>query len=223
MHRAKNCQHKRPQNANIVETREEEETDNEYKVEDFNFVLMTTQNPRKDFIKEMVTKTVIDTACTKTVAGQLWLQNYMKSFDDTLLNQVGISESHKVFKFGDGRKVIATSKAKLPAEIGNTKCFTKAETIQEKIPQYAIIILPDETCNFDNIEQVLIFEEDESDKSKIQKIIKLHKQFSHASRNLEKLLKRTGIPLSNINDIINKVVYIVKRVNGIENQSLDQQ
>ena len=184
---------------------------------------MTTQNPRKDFIKEMVTKAVIDTACTKTVAGQLWLQNYMKSFDDTLLNQVGISESHKVFKFGDGRKVIATSKAKLPAEIGNTKCFTKAETIQEKIPQYAIIILPDETCNFDNIEQVLIFEEDESDKSKIQKIIKLHKQFSHASRNLEKLLKRTGIPLSNINDIINKVVYIVKRVNGIENQSLDQQ
>ena len=64
----------------------------------------------------------------------------MKSFDDTLLNQVEISESHKVFKFGDGRKVIATSKAKLPAEIGNTKSFTKAETIQEKIPHYAIII-----------------------------------------------------------------------------------
>ena len=31
---------------------------------------------------------------------------------------------------------------------------------------YAINILPDETCNFDNIEQVLIFEEDESDKIK---------------------------------------------------------
>ena len=65
MHRAKNCQHKRPQNANIGETREEEETDSEYKVEDFNFVLMTTQNPRKDFIKEMVTKAVIDTDVLK--------------------------------------------------------------------------------------------------------------------------------------------------------------
>ena len=96
---------------------------------------MTTQNPRKDFIEEMVTKAVIDTECTKTVAGQLWLQNYMKSFDDTSLNQVEISESHKVFKFDDGRKVIATSKPKLPAEIGNTKCFTKAEIIQEKIPR----------------------------------------------------------------------------------------
>ena len=36
---------------------------------------------------------------------------------------------------------------------------------------YAINFLPDETCNFDNIKQVLILEEDESDKSKIQKII----------------------------------------------------
>ena len=54
---------------------------------------------------------------------------------------------------------------------------------------YAINILPDEAWNFDNIEQVLIFE-DESDKSKIQKITKLHKQFGHASsRNLENLLK----------------------------------
>ena len=47
-------------------------------------------------------------------------------------------------------------------------------------------ILPHKTCNFDNREQVLIFEEDESDKSKIQKIMKLHKKFAHvSSRNLE--------------------------------------
>ena len=75
----KNCQHKRPQNENIVETSEKEETDSEYEVEHINFVLMTTQNPRKDFVEEMVTKAVIDAACTKTVAGQLWLQNYMKN------------------------------------------------------------------------------------------------------------------------------------------------
>ena len=37
-----------------------------------------------------------------------------KNLDDTSLNQVEISEVHKVFKFGNGRKVIETSKAKLP-------------------------------------------------------------------------------------------------------------
>ena len=52
---------------------------------------------------------------------------------------------------------------------------------------YAINIFPDKTCNFNNIEQVLVFEEDETD---IQKIVKLHKQFGHASsRNLGNLLK----------------------------------
>ena len=72
---------------------------------------------------------------------------------------------------------------------------------------YAINILPDETCNFDNIEQVLVIEEDEVDKSEIQKIIKLHKQIGHASsRNLENLLKRSVIPSSNFSDIIHKVV-----------------
>ena len=53
---------------------------------------------------------------------------------------------------------------------------------------YAINILPDETYNFDNIEQVLIFQEGESDKSKIHKIVKLHKQFGHSSsRNKKKM------------------------------------
>ena len=55
MHWAKNFQHKPPQNTNIVETSEEEETDSEYEVEDANFVLMTTRNPRKDFVDEMIT------------------------------------------------------------------------------------------------------------------------------------------------------------------------
>ena len=128
---AKNCQHKRQQNANIVETSEEEKMNSEYDIEDVNFVLMTTQNPRKDFDEEMITKAVIDTTCTKTVAGQFWLQNYMKNLDDTSLNQVEILENHKVFKFGDDHKVIAISKAKLPAQIGNTKFFTKTDSRED--------------------------------------------------------------------------------------------
>ena len=115
LHWAKHCQHRRIQNANIIETSEEEESENEYEIEDVHFVLMTTQNPTKDFVEEMKVKAVIDTACTKTVVGETWLENYMKNLDDTSLNQVEISESNKIFKFGDGRKVIATSKAKLPA------------------------------------------------------------------------------------------------------------
>ena len=65
----------------------------------------------------------------KTVARQLQLQNYMENLDDNSLIQVEIWESHKVFKFGDGRKVMVTPEAKFPVQIGNTKCFIKAKII----------------------------------------------------------------------------------------------
>ena len=42
-------------------------------------------------------------------------------------------KSYKVFKFGYSHKVIATSKAKLPAQIHNTNSFIKAEIVHEKI------------------------------------------------------------------------------------------
>ena len=56
MHWAKFCQHKRAQNANIIETSDEEESGNEFEIEDVNFVLMTTQNPKVSFLDEMKTK-----------------------------------------------------------------------------------------------------------------------------------------------------------------------
>ena len=72
MYWTKNCQHKHPQNANIIETSNVEEIGEENEVEDVNFVLMTTQNPRKDFVDEMIAKAAIDTAGTKTVAGEFF-------------------------------------------------------------------------------------------------------------------------------------------------------
>ena len=43
---------------------------------------------------------VVGTACSKTVAGEQWLNNYMKILSDTLLNEVEIFDSHTPFKFG---------------------------------------------------------------------------------------------------------------------------
>ena len=42
----------------------------EYEVEGIDFVSMTTQNTRKDFVDEMITKAVIHTACTQIVASE---------------------------------------------------------------------------------------------------------------------------------------------------------
>ena len=58
---------------------------------------------------------IIDTACTKTVAGAEWLNNYLKNLDDTLNNQKEVNPSIRIFKFEDGHKVTAISSVKISA------------------------------------------------------------------------------------------------------------
>ena len=48
---------------------------------------------------------------------------------------------------------------------------------------YAANILPEKVCNFDSVDHCLIFEIDDNNNTKHSKILKLHKQFGHASSN----------------------------------------
>ena len=59
---------------------------------------------------------------------------------------------------------------------------------------YSISILPGITSNFDDAEQVLIFEENQAIEEKQKKLIKLRKQFGHASSsNLLNSKKNAGV------------------------------
>ena len=48
---------------------------------------------------------------------------------------------------------------------------------------YAVEIPPQEVYNFDNIENVLIFKKNDDKKKNRSKLVKLHKEFGHASSN----------------------------------------
>ena len=130
MHWAKNCPHKsiEKEKVNITETDSDNESDNE----EVNIILMT--NEYEILINEMEVNAVIDTACTKTVSGENWFQNYLKCLDDTALNKVRVIPSEKTFKFGDGRKIVSNFQATIPAKIGSTDCFIQTEIVNENIP-----------------------------------------------------------------------------------------
>ena len=71
---------------------------------------------------------------------------------------------------------------------------------------YSISILPEITSNFDDTEQVLIFEESETVEEKRKKLTKLHKQFGHASNNnLLHLIKNAGLDTKNISKIVEEI------------------
>ncbi|XDV39471.1 hypothetical protein PO909_008715, partial [Leuciscus waleckii] len=77
-----------------------------------------------------------DTACTRTVCGQEWLDNY-----STVLQKKSVkmmketeAESHRPFKFGDGKVVYSGKRVKIPAKIGNMKCNIETEVVPINIP-----------------------------------------------------------------------------------------
>ena len=84
----------------------------------------------------------------------------------------------------------------------------KIKMLDQNIPvessfngHYSISILPGITSNFDDAEQVLIFEENQAIEEKQKKLIKLRKQFGHASSsNLLNSKKNAGV------DTISKIV-----------------
>ena len=238
MHWTKNCRYKsiEKEKVNIIETNSDNESDNE----EVNIILM--MNEYEILINKMEVNAVIDTACTKTVSGENWFQNYLKCLDDTALNKVKVIPREKTFKFGDGRKIVSNFQATIPAKIGSTDCFIQTEIVNEKIllllskislkkaetlnlkegkvkmfnedvdihyssnGHYAVRILPEKVFNFNDIEHVLIFENDDSIKKKKEKLIKLHKQFGHASsNNLKSLIKNAGYLNDEISNLIDEI------------------
>ena len=97
-------------------------------------VLLTDAMDCAIFVADTEKSVVAHTACSKTVAGEQWLDNYMKILSDTLLNEVEIFDSHTPFKFGDGSKVYVVRRATVPAQFGDKQCMIDVEIVKKNIP-----------------------------------------------------------------------------------------
>ena len=129
MHRAKNCPHKKSQQVNYIDDEDRRDSD------DSEEVNITEEVSEHDiFIAEAATSAVVDTACTKTVAGESWFINYCKKLDNDLLNEIEIYPSETSFKFEDGRKVFPFQKVVIPVQIANHSCKTSCEIVKDNIP-----------------------------------------------------------------------------------------
>lgn len=88
------------------------------------------------FMTESLGSAIIDTACTRTVCGEKWLENYVDGLTQDQVNQLMQTEtpSCRPFRFGDGNLVYSTRNVKLPAKIGMTKCHIETEVVKVDIP-----------------------------------------------------------------------------------------
>ena len=62
------------------------------------------------FIGETLSMAVMDSGCTKTVCGEVWLNCYLETRSDEDKKLLHVEDSNSVFKFGDS-KLIKSNKS----------------------------------------------------------------------------------------------------------------
>lgn len=86
------------------------------------------------FFSETLNFAVVDSGCSKTVCGKLWLKCYLDSLNDSDSKLVVETQSQTCFKFGDGNKIRSLKKVKFPAYIAENKFLIEADVIPNDIP-----------------------------------------------------------------------------------------
>ena len=216
MHWADKYPHKSNYQSVNISEEVSSDSENESESEQIKIVLVTEEIDKTAiFIAEASKLAVVDTTCTKTVTGEEWYMNYIKDIPCELKSRIKSVESNTLYKFGDGHKVFSYKKVALPANIASINCFIDIESVKENIPlllhksslkkvkavfdkkidlyfstsgHYCIDIYP-RNGETNNYEEVMILEKDLSDNEKKSQVIKIHKQFGHASiENIKKVL-----------------------------------
>ena len=134
LHWANKYPNKNYQNVNILEDNGNNYADNDLFGE-ANIVLITENLSKSEiFVAEALESAVINTACTKTVAGEQWFNNFMSNLTENSMKETEYFLSSTIFRFGDGRQVTAIKRVVFPAVITGKHCKINAEIVKENIP-----------------------------------------------------------------------------------------
>ncbi|ESO98891.1 hypothetical protein LOTGIDRAFT_158847 [Lottia gigantea] len=138
-HWAKDCQHKK-ESVNIA-TNKDEDTD------DWCNITLLVDNKQKSqlqfvfdeeqldiFVVESSGAGVLDTACTKTVCGCQWYNDYLSRFHPNLVKLIQTFPSDRTFRFGDGVSVRSLKMVKIPIVMGRQRCMLEVEVVDTNIP-----------------------------------------------------------------------------------------
>ena len=85
--------------------------------------------PAEIFTTEAMKLAILDTACTRTVCGKPWLDNFLQDITLDQKFQIVFEQSKAPFRFGDAPVVCSTEKVRIPLEIGHKNCILEAEVI----------------------------------------------------------------------------------------------
>ena len=198
---------------------------------------ITLLNSKPDRMKNLIGESfgmaVLDSGCTKSVTGEMWLDEYLQTLLEQDRLQVSERSNDATFRFGDGVEVTSSKLVKFPVVIGSQKFFIEADVVKNELPlllsrqsmkraemiinfsndtvnvggkdiikltgmtsgHYCLLLFHDSSSNCKIVLHAVNFKTMTVDEKK-KKAAKLHRQFSHASK--EKLIQL--VKNSNYND-----------------------
>ena len=88
----------------------------------------------ENFLGETLSYAILDSGCTKSVFGKVWLQCYLDALNESDKSSVQEQESSSKFKFGDGVVQTSLKKVIIPANINGTKVKIETDVIDNSLP-----------------------------------------------------------------------------------------
>lgn len=104
--------------------------------EDENVVLFTGYN-KGDIVQLGIDAhncAVLDSACSSTVCGKHWLENYVNSLNEKEKLKIKQTVGQRTFKFGGGERLKSTGEYNLPAVVAGKEVFIKTDVVESDIP-----------------------------------------------------------------------------------------
>ena len=77
---------------------------------------------------------VLDSGCTKSVTGEMWLNDYLQTLSEQDRLHVSKRSNDATFRFGDGAEVTSSKLVKFPVVIGSQKFFIEANVVKNELP-----------------------------------------------------------------------------------------
>ena len=89
---------------------------------------------QKSLILESLGKGVLDSGCSKTVAGMLWLKEFINTLSASEIDKVKESPSKSTFRFGDGIEAPSVKRVTIPIVVGDYDMSIDVEIVNNEIP-----------------------------------------------------------------------------------------
>jgi len=106
------------------------------KPQEINLILLNLKPDKKQktLVMEALGKGVLDCGCTRTVAGEFWMKEFLSTLSADDAELVEEESSTAMFRFGDGGECKSLKRMVIPIKIGSANHLMRVEVVSNEIP-----------------------------------------------------------------------------------------